>query len=95
MRRRHFIQALAAGSASPALAAEPPSAGTPAPSPRHEPTERGTFALDAQRVRFFSKHVATPFRILMVADTHRFLDDARGEPYRDEFLSESASRKGA
>ncbi|MCP1385725.1 metallophosphoesterase family protein [Runella salmonicolor] len=44
--------------------------------------DRGTFAIDANRVRFFNTTIRERFSILFVADTHLFIDDARGEPYR-------------
>ncbi len=43
---------------------------------------RGSFAVDGNRVRFFSPAITRPFRVLVVADTHLFTDDDRGEPYR-------------
>jgi predicted phosphodiesterase len=45
-------------------------------------SERGTFAIDANQVRFFNAAVRERFSILFVADTHLFIDDARGEPYQ-------------
>ncbi len=44
--------------------------------------DRGTFALDGTRVRFFTPQVDRPSRIWMMADTHLFRDDARGDAYR-------------
>ena len=44
--------------------------------------DRGTFAIDANRVRFYNAGVRNPFSILMIADTHLFTDDARGERYQ-------------
>ena len=43
---------------------------------------RGSFALDANRVRFFSPAFHAPLKVLVCGDTHLFLDDARGEPFR-------------
>ena len=45
-------------------------------------SNRGSFAVDGNRVRFFSPAVNRPFKVLVVADTHLFTDDDRGEPYR-------------
>ena len=42
---------------------------------------RGTFAVDANRVRLFSPAVPAPLKIMVVGDTHLFLDDARGQPF--------------
>ena len=43
---------------------------------------RGSFALDTNRVRFFSPAFHEPLKVLVCGDTHLFLDDARGEPFR-------------
>lgn len=40
------------------------------------------FAQDDVRVRFFREDGGGGFKVLMIADTHLFTDDARGEPYR-------------
>ena len=45
-------------------------------------SERGTFAIDANRIRFFNAAVRERFSILFIADTHLFMDDARGESYQ-------------
>jgi hypothetical protein len=42
----------------------------------------GSFAIDGNRVRFFHPGIREKFNITMLADTHLFMDDARGEPYR-------------
>jgi len=83
MKRRDFLHALAASASVSALAVPAASPAERQPAPAIRRAARGTFALDANRVRFFSKAIAEPFRILIVADTHLFLDDARGEPYRE------------
>ncbi|MDD2597899.1 MAG: metallophosphoesterase [Kiritimatiellae bacterium] len=43
--------------------------------------ERGSFALDTNRVRFFSPSVQSKLTLLVAGDTHLFLDDARGAPF--------------
>lgn len=82
MNRRTFTL-LTAASAGAALV----SGSAESPAEHRNPritrrSSRGTFALDAQRVRFFCPAVQKPFRILVAADTHLFLDDARGEQFR-------------
>ncbi len=47
------------------------------------PLVRGGFALDANRVRFFSPAIRERFNVMAIADTHLFTDDERGEPYRE------------
>jgi len=42
----------------------------------------GSFALDANRVRFFSPAIRKPLNVMVIADTHLFMDDARGEPFK-------------
>jgi hypothetical protein len=81
MKRRTFIQSAAMASLSVPVggmiakvsAAEKKAASS---------SNRGSFAVDGNRVRFFSPAVNRPFRVLVVADTHLFTDDDRGEPYR-------------
>ena len=47
------------------------------------PTTRGTFSLDDDRARFYCPAVRERVRLLVIADTHLFLDDDRGAPYRE------------
>ena len=42
----------------------------------------GSFAIDQNRVRFFSPIFKKQFSIVMMADTHLFRDDQRGEPFK-------------
>ena len=77
MKRRHFIQAIAAaalgaGGTARAASSFPVTASHGA---------RPAFALDANRVRFFGCGSAV-FKVLVVADTHLYVDDARGAPFR-------------
>jgi hypothetical protein len=79
MKRRTFIQSAAAASVSlpagqrTAHAADGADATTQA---------RGSFAVDANRVRFFTPSVTKSVNVLVVADTHLFTDDDRGRPYQ-------------
>lgn len=41
-----------------------------------------SFALDGNRVRLTCPQIERPFTMLMLADTHLFRDDGRGEPFR-------------
>ena len=43
---------------------------------------RGTFAIDGNRIRFYNAAIKKRFSMLMIADTHLFTDDHRGEPYQ-------------
>ena len=81
MKRRTFIQSAAMASLSipgsgmitKICAAEKNAASS---------SNRGSFAAEDNRVRFFTPTVSSPLRVLIVADTHLFTDDDRGEPYR-------------
>lgn len=42
----------------------------------------GSFSIDGNKLRFYHPAVKKDFNFLMLADTHLFRDDARGEPYR-------------
>ena len=44
--------------------------------------KRGSFALDGNNIRFFNPAITKSFQITMLADTHLFTDDARGEAYQ-------------
>jgi hypothetical protein len=46
------------------------------------PSAAASFALDGHRVRFFSPRIEQAFQMLMIADTHLFRDDARGDAFR-------------
>jgi hypothetical protein len=73
--RREFLRtAVLTAATAPALtAARPEESGARSPV---------NFALDGNRVRFFSPRLTKPFNLLMLADTHLFRDDLRGEPHR-------------
>ncbi len=43
---------------------------------------RASFAIDANCVRFFSPAVHAPLKVMVVGDTHLFMDDVRGEPFK-------------
>ena len=46
-------------------------------------TERqSSFAIDGNRVRFYHADIKERFNVLMLADTHLFRDDERGETYK-------------
>ena len=42
----------------------------------------GSFAIDQNKVRFFNPGFKKQFSMLMMADTHLFRDDQRGEPFK-------------
>ena len=73
MDRRELILSLAAVSSGLAY--------TPAQAPRLR--RQGAFSIDGHRVRFYHPGVREPFSIVMLADTHLFRDDERGEAFKD------------
>lgn len=80
--RRAFLRSLpAAAVAGSAPAHSAASPRPPAVASAARPA-RGTFALDGDRARFFSPAIRGHVRIKVIADTHLFLDDERGAPFR-------------
>jgi len=78
--RRGFLRAAAFGAlAAPSLASggEPPAREKGA-----RPVLRGSFSADAEQVRFFTPALGAPLKIMVIGDTHLFMDDERGEPFR-------------
>ena len=80
MRRRDILKALSATSLLlPFRGQAMPLAYSNLNRGKHK---RGSFAIDGNRVRFYHPDVKKDFNILMLADTHLFTDDARGEPFK-------------
>ena len=52
-------------------------------SPNGEAFPETTFSLDSRQVKFYSKAVDKPIKILHISDSHLYLDDERGEQYVD------------
>ncbi|MCA9011785.1 MAG: metallophosphoesterase, partial [Planctomycetaceae bacterium] len=42
-----------------------------------------SFAIDDNKVTYFTNAVTRPVKVMVVADTHLFRDDERGKPYRE------------
>lgn len=79
MDRKAFIRSASAcmagaGILGPAALASIPGDGTR--------SDRGSFSLDGTRLRFHHPSIRRRESFLMLADTHLFRDDARGEPFR-------------
>ncbi|MEZ4776608.1 MAG: metallophosphoesterase [Bacteroidia bacterium] len=77
MNRRKVLQSLAATSL-----AMPLYPYARAHSQAESRQKRGSFALDGNHLRFFNTAIEKSFQITMLADTHLFTDDMRGEFYR-------------
>lgn len=71
MNRRDFIQTTVTGTV--ALGAE--NGTVPAG------IQRSRFSLDQNRVKIYSPDFTKPVKVLLVSDTHLWMDDQRGEPY--------------
>ena len=84
MQRREFLRMTAGASATAGMSVmgvgpQPKAWGR---DPREESRLRGSFAVDANHVRFFTAAVDRRVRVLIAADTHLFADDQRGIPYQ-------------
>jgi hypothetical protein len=80
MRRRDILKFLTVGSLIAPFRGR--TAGLRYSNTDRPDPSRGSFSIDGTRVRFFHPAVEKDFNIMMLADTHLFRDDARGEPYR-------------
>lgn len=74
LNRREFVRGGLLAAAVPGMTA----VGGEAPV-RRRPV---AFSTEANRIRLICPEVARPFRAVMIADTHLFRDDERGEPFR-------------
>ena len=80
MKRRSFIYSAAAASVGIPVCSTAASADE---SNGQKARSDASFAVDGNRVRFFTNAVTKPIRVLIVADTHLFMDDKRGAPYQE------------
>jgi len=71
MNRRDFIQTTVTGTV--ALGAE--NGTVPGGM------QRSRFSLDQNRVKIYSPDFTKPVKVLLVSDTHLWMDDTRGEPF--------------
>lgn len=79
MDRKSFIRSASAWMASAGLMG---SAALARDAGERNRPDRGSFSLDGTRLRFFHPSIRQRESFLMLADTHLFRDDARGEPFR-------------
>ena len=79
MKRRCFIQTAAASSAAGVVCIDSVAGA----EPQSSATSGGSFAIDDNKITFFTRAVARPVNVMVVADTHLFTDDDRGKPYRE------------
>jgi len=78
MKRRSFIQSAAAVSAAGVISNDSEINA----APHVQKTSVGSFAVDDNKVTFFTDAVTDPVNVMVVADTHLFTDDERGTPFR-------------
>lgn len=83
MNRRKALQSLAAASLSLPLYSYAGTRSMLEKDAAELNRERGSFALDGNHIRFFNTAIEKPFQITMLADTHLFTDDMRGEAYQN------------
>ncbi len=79
MKRRSFIQTAVAASTAGAVNIDSIAQA----GPRNSATPGESFAVDDNKVTFFTNAVTRPVNVMVVADTHLFTDDDRGIPYRE------------
>lgn len=80
MNRRKVIQSLATGSLTLPFASSSLFTNMHA----HElNSNRGSFAIDGNHIRFFNTAIDKSFQITMIADTHLYTDDVRGIEYQE------------
>lgn len=78
MKRRSFVQTAVSASAVGSVGGHAfagSGGGTSAAS-------RVPFAMDDNKVTFFTDAVTRPVNVMVVADTHLYTDDERGKPYQ-------------
>ncbi len=44
--------------------------------------ERGFFSQDGNNIKIYHRSVSSPFKVIVIADTHLFRDDERGAPFQ-------------
>jgi hypothetical protein len=76
MNRRSALQTLALSSA--ALALPHFSFSETGLTPK----QNGSFSLDGNKIRFTHPAITSPFSVTLIADTHLFRDDERGDPFK-------------
>jgi len=79
MKRRFFIQTAAAVSATGGVCIDSITEA----EQNDSATSGESFAIDDNKVTFFTKAVTRPVNVTVVADTHLFTDDDRGKPYHE------------
>ena len=82
MNRRKVIQSITAGSLALYLPNSAVAKINQSKSAESKNSDRGSFSIDGNKVKFFNKRIEIPFNMLMLADTHLFRDDDRGKQFQ-------------
>ncbi len=80
MKRRNFLNTLGAAGAGIGLGSC--TTGIPDKNSQQSLLQSGSFSVDANKITYYLKGITEPVKIFQIADTHLWMDDARGEPYR-------------
>jgi predicted MPP superfamily phosphohydrolase len=80
MERRSFLNTLVAAGAGISLASCSP--GDPANKKPVSLLQSGTFSIDNTKITYHLPGIEEPVKIIQLADTHLWMDDERGDPYR-------------
>ena len=83
MNRRKVLQSLTAASLTLPLYPYAMSSRLAEKQSQEVNLKRGSFALDGNQIRFYNTAIEKNFQITMLADTHLFTDDMRGDAYRN------------
>jgi 3',5'-cyclic AMP phosphodiesterase CpdA len=83
MKRREFIGSIVGASLAAHLGRGTLGQGASETRRSPGPLVRPGFSLDHHSVRFFNPAIRERFKVMVIADTHLFTDDERGEPYRE------------
>jgi UDP-2,3-diacylglucosamine pyrophosphatase LpxH len=80
MERRNFLNMIISASAGIGLS-QYSSAAIPERYER-KILRNGTFSIDDNRISYFLDDITTPLKIIQITDTHLWMDDQRGEPFK-------------
>jgi len=83
MNRRKILQSLAVAGLSYPLSHHAQYLSINTDRLPSNSAKRGSFSVDKNHVRFYNPSITKSFQITMIADTHLFTDDMRGDAYKD------------
>jgi hypothetical protein len=80
MKRRNFLNVIISVSAGIGLS-QSSSAAVPERE-RRKILKKGSFSVDDNRISYYLDDINTPLKIIQISDTHLWMDDFRGEPFK-------------